>query len=92
MASRLYRSAKRTEQNDRALPPISWCFLNQPQALHARMTVLADDDVVVHRYAERTGDIDDRLGHMDTGLRRRWIAGGVIVHQNMMIRIVISIK
>jgi hypothetical protein len=44
------------------------------------MPVLADDDVVVHGNAERTGDIDDRAGHLDIGLRRRRIAGGVVVH------------
>ena len=44
------------------------------------MTVLADDDVVVHGDAERAGDIDDRLCHLDVGLRRRRITGGVIVH------------
>ncbi len=45
------------------------------------MPVLADDDVVVHGNAERGGDLDDRLGHVDIGLRGRRIAGGVIVHQ-----------
>jgi hypothetical protein len=44
------------------------------------MPVLADDDVVVDGNAERGGDLDDRLGHMDIGLRRRRIAGGVVVH------------
>jgi rRNA processing protein Gar1 len=29
------------------------------------MPVLADDNVVVHRDAERLGDVDDRLGHVD---------------------------
>jgi hypothetical protein len=48
---------------------------NQPQALHAGMPVLADDDVVVHRYAERSGDTDDRLGHLDIRLRSH--AGGL---------------
>jgi len=45
------------------------------------MPVLADDDVIVHGDAERTGDVDDRLGHLDIGLRGRRIAGGMIVHQ-----------
>ena len=31
------------------------------------MAFLADDDVVVHRDAERLGDIDDRLRHLDVG-------------------------
>ncbi len=45
------------------------------------MPVSADDDVVVHRNAKRRGDIDDGLGHLDIRLRRRRIAGGVVVHQ-----------
>jgi hypothetical protein len=43
------------------------------------MPVLADDDVIVHGDAERRGDVDDRLGHLDIGLRRRRIARGVVV-------------
>jgi hypothetical protein len=31
------------------------------------MAVLADDDVVVDRDAERLGDVDDLLGHLDIG-------------------------
>ena len=45
------------------------------------MAVLADDDVIVHGDTERRGDIDDRLGHLDIGLRGRRIAGGMVVHQ-----------
>jgi len=60
---------------------------NQLHPLQARMAVLADDDVVVHGNAERGGDLDDRLGHMDIGLRRRRIAGGVVVHQQTQIEI-----
>ena len=35
------------------------------------MPVLADDDVVVHGNAERGRNVDDRLRHLDIGLRRR---------------------
>src|SRR6266568_3787167 len=35
---------------------------HQLQPLQARMPVLADDDVIVHRNPERPGDVDDRLG------------------------------
>jgi hypothetical protein len=42
----------------------------------------ADDDVVVHGDAKRCCDVDDRLGHLDVGLRRRRVAGGVVVHHN----------
>src|SRR6185437_12896760 len=55
---------------------------NQPQALQTRMAMLADNDVVMHGNAERLGDIDDRLGHLDVGLRGRWIAGRMVVHQD----------
>src|SRR4051794_13467840 len=40
---------------------------NQPQRLEARVPVLADDDVIVHRDAERLRHVDDRLGHLDVG-------------------------
>ena len=43
------------------------------------MPASADDDVVVHGNAERGGDVDDRLRHLDIGLRRRRIAGGMVV-------------
>ena len=55
---------------------------NQLQSLQAGVSVLADDDVVVHGNPERAGDVDDRLGHLDVGLRGRRIAGGVVVHQD----------
>src|SRR5258705_13519353 len=54
---------------------------DQPHPLQTRMPVLADDDVVVHGNAERGGDIDDRLRHLDIGLRRRRVAGGTVVHE-----------
>jgi hypothetical protein len=43
------------------------------------MPAPADDDVVVHGDAERGGDVDDRAGHLDIRLRRRRIAGGMVV-------------
>ncbi len=49
------------------------------------MPVLADDDVVVHGDAERGGDVDNRLGHPDVGLRWRGVARGMVV-QNRPIR------
>lgn len=38
------------------------------------MPVLADDDVIVHGNAQRLGDVDDGLGHLDVGLRGGGIA------------------
>jgi hypothetical protein len=52
-----------------------------PHPFQTRMPAFADDDVVVHGDAERGRDIDDRLGHLDVGLRGRRIAAGVVVHQ-----------
>jgi hypothetical protein len=40
--------------------------------------VLADDEVIVRRDAERARGIDAPLGHLDVGARRRRVAGGVI--------------
>jgi hypothetical protein len=48
------------------------------------MAVLADNDVIVHGDAERAGDVDDRLCHLDIRLRRRRIARGVIVRETTM--------
>ena len=45
------------------------------------MAVLADDDVVVHRNAERARDFDDHLGHLDVGARGRGVAGRVVVQK-----------
>ena len=55
---------------------------DQLQSLEARMPVLADDDVIVHGDAERSGDRGDLLCHLDVGLRRRRVAGRMIVHEN----------
>src|SRR5438874_10823399 len=55
---------------------------NQLQRLEARMAVLADDDVVVHRNAERARHLDDGLRHLDVGARRGRIAGGGVVQHH----------
>ena len=54
---------------------------NQFQPLQAGVPVLADDDVVVHGNAERAGNGDDRLRHLDVGARGRRVAGGMIVDE-----------
>ena len=54
---------------------------NQLEPLEARVSVLADDDVVVHRDAERARHLDDLARHLDVGARRRRIAGGMVVDQ-----------
>lgn len=56
------------------------------------MPVLANDDVVVHRNAERGGDVDDRFRHLDIRLRGRRIAGRVVVHQPTNSLIILNIR
>lgn len=55
------------------------------------MPVLADDDVVMHGNAERGGDLDDRLGHLDVGLGGRRIAGGVVVHETTAANMLLNV-
>jgi hypothetical protein len=64
--------------------------LNQLQRLQAGMPVLADDDVVVHGDAERSGHVDDGLGHLDVRARGRRIAGRMIVQQQTESSIVLK--
>lgn len=45
------------------------------------MPVPPDDDMVVHVDPERLGERDDVERHLDVLLRRRRVAGGVVVHQ-----------
>ena len=49
------------------------------QRLEARVPVLADDEMVVHRDAEGARDLDDRLRHLDVGARGGRIARGMVV-------------
>jgi hypothetical protein len=58
-------------------------LLDRPQALEARVPVLAHDNVVMHGNAQRIGDGDDLLRHLDVGAGRRRIARGVVV-QNVL--------
>src|SRR3954468_11801804 len=70
---------------DYSAPPILADFKlpsYQPHSLQTRMAVFADDDVVVDGDAERAGDVDDRLGHLDIGLRGCRIAARVVVDQD----------
>ena len=45
------------------------------------MPGFADHDVVVDRDAELGGGVLDLAGHLDIGLGRGRVAGGVVVHQ-----------
>ena len=55
-------------------PSVPSAELDQLQPLQARVPVLANNDVIVHRNPEWPGDVDDRLGHVDVGARRCRIA------------------
>ena len=46
------------------------------------MPVLADDEVIVDRNAERPSHRDDRFRHLNVGGRRRRITRWVIVHED----------
>ena len=46
------------------------------------MAFFAANDVIVHGDAEIFRGFDDLFGHLDIGLRRRGVAGGVVVHQD----------
>jgi hypothetical protein len=65
-------------------------YVNSPSGSHqlqpfqARVPASADDDVVVHGDAEVAGNFGDLLGHLDVGVRRRRVAGGVVVQQTTL--------
>lgn len=56
--------------------------LDQLRTAKAHMAACADDDVIVHRDAERFGSFHDGFGHLDVGLRGGGIARGMIVDQS----------
>ncbi len=58
--------------------------LHQLQPAQARMPVLADDNVVMHRDPERSGDVHDLPRHLDIDRGRCRIAGGMIVHRTTL--------
>jgi len=47
------------------------------------MPLLADDDVVVHGDAERLGDSDNCLRHLDVRAGRSGVSRWMIVHQEI---------
>jgi hypothetical protein len=46
------------------------------------MPMFPDDDMVMHRNPQRSRNVNDRLGHVDVGARRRRVATWMIVHQS----------
>ena len=54
------------------------------------MPAFADDDGIVHGDAERACDVEDCLGHLDIGLRRRRIAAGVVMDEPTELTILLN--
>ena len=65
--------------------------LYQPQPLEARVPVLADDDVVVHRDAQWLRHRGNLKRHRDIRLRGRRVSGGVVVHQTTALTNVLTL-
>jgi hypothetical protein len=61
---------------------LAWpSFADHDVVVHRERACHVDDDVAVHRDAERARHLDDRARHLDVGARRPRIAGGVVVHE-----------
>lgn len=56
------------------------------------MSVLADDDVVMHRDAERFCGVDDDLGHVDIGARWCWVATRMVVERPTKLNMVLNFQ
>ena len=72
-----HSGAQRTDQR-----PQSEKALNQLQSLQARVTVLADDQMIMHGNFEGFAHRDDLTGELDVVGRRLWIAGWMIVDKD----------
>ena len=55
---------------------------NQLHPSHARVAILANDDVVIELDPERFRDLGDLFCHVDVGTRGRRIAGRMVMHQS----------
>ncbi len=62
-------------------PRWAWAISEQAERLEGVVAGFAYHDVVVDRDAEFGGGLLDLAGHLDIGLGRRGVAGGVVVHQ-----------
>src|SRR5712692_3410272 len=56
--------------------------LDQLQALHARVPVAADDDVIVYGNAQWFRDLDNHPRHLDVRARRCRVSSGMVVQEN----------
>jgi hypothetical protein len=87
MTSRFDMNAGKREAESKSMVNGEADELDQLHPLQARIAVAADDDVVMPGDPERPCDLDDRFRHLDVRLRRRGIAGGMVVHQSTTPRI-----
>ena len=55
--------------------------LDQLQPFQAGMTFFANNDVVMHSDAERLGDLQNRMRHLDVRAARRGVARRMVVHE-----------
>ena len=62
-------------------PASAQAVSEQAERLEGVVAGFAYHDVVVDRDAEFGGGLLDLAGHLDIGLGRRGVAGGVVVHQ-----------
>jgi hypothetical protein len=53
------------------------------------VSLLADDNVIVHGDTERLRHGDDLLRHLDVGVRRRRVGRGVIVQERILLSILL---
>src|SRR5258708_39568896 len=63
----------------------------QPKAPEARMALAPDHQMVVDRYAQRTGRGPDLARHLDVVTRRLGVAGRMIAHQAAL-RVIVLIS
>jgi hypothetical protein len=56
--------------------------LYQLQPFQAGVTVLTDDDVIVHGNAQGLRVLDNHARHLDVGVRGRRLAGGMVMPPN----------
>ena len=62
------------------------CFVplrfDQPKLARACVPTATDNQMVVHRYPQWGGYLDDVVGHADVGTGRGWITRRMIMHED----------
>src|SRR5262249_54784086 len=55
---------------------------DQPKIAEAGVHAPTNDEVIMYRYPEYCGGLDEVVGYGDIRCGRGWITGGVIVHED----------